>query len=136
MQDEIRAVIEAARAWNRAQTKSEAEEALQDAVKAFEDALVLHGEKRSSGFVQDSTWGEVRPGWWVQTPKGEWLEVFGVDSGGPFRVGLMLESGAHWFPRDPTGPVKVRKHTKAVTPEDALAMFAKEFPGTEILEEK
>jgi hypothetical protein len=149
MQDEIRAVIEVARTWLPSsqaryallgENLEQADIDLINAVKAFEDALVIHGEKQPAGLIGPSVWGEVQPGWWVQTPKGEWLEVTAMEDA-PHdpdicRVSLRVGDKVGTYSRFRGDPVKARMRTKAVTPEDALAMFAAEFPGTEILEEK
>lgn len=125
MTEQERAVIEAARAWNRVSTPDDAEdarEALMDAVGALEESLKPN---QPTGFIVDRPWGEIPAGWFVKAPNGQWYEVIGT----AFRdarqwVTTRLPGGTDYTgSRDPAAKVPTRRgslHPEADAALDAL----------------
>ncbi len=82
------------------------------------------------GGVMDRTWGTVPSGWFVQTPKGQWLEVgpTSLQAGGVQHVCLTIGGKAVVFPRDPAGPVKARRGSLSpALRDDALSALESAF---------
>ncbi len=75
-----------------------------------------------------SQWDKVPAGWFVETPKGDWLEVGKTSlnlATGKQMVTLIINGEAHVFPRDPKGEVWIRRGSLA--PQDTSdAIFALE----------
>ncbi len=135
----LRAVIEAARKWRKGvMTTGEEQETytLAESVDALEEVLKREGEKRSHGFVGPSTWGEVLPGWFVQTPNNEMWEITGsIRMQGKQHVTLKSPSGrSGTFPRDPSAKVWVRKQARHDPTSEAMNLLAKTFWGTEVID--
>lgn len=62
------------------------------------------------GGTLDRTWSTVPAGWFVQTPKGDWLEVTDTHLSGAHQfVGLRINGEVSHWNRPPAGPVKARK---------------------------
>jgi len=65
-----------------------------------------------TGFVLKRTWSTVPAGWFVRTPKGDWIEVMSTTrEGGQQMVTLDVSGQRKAWPRDPAGEVDVRRGT-------------------------
>jgi len=72
---------------------------------------------KPTGFILTRTWATLPAGWFVQTPKGDWLEVTDTHLSGDRQfVGLRIKGEvSHWH-RDPDQEVKARRGT--LSPRD------------------
>ena len=71
------------------------------------------------GGTLDRTWATVPAGWFVQTPKGDWLEVTDTHLSGSHQfVGLRIGGKVSHWNRPPAGPVKARKGSMSPTLRD------------------
>lgn len=89
-----------------------------------------------------SQWGKVPSGWFVKTPKGEWLEVTSTyrvpedPSGHRQMVGLLIDGKVAAFKRDPKGEVWARRGTLAPADRDAaMEAFQSAFQTTILRDE-
>lgn len=89
------------------------------------------------GGTLDRTWGTVPAGWFVQTPKGDWLEVdYTLRSGAHQSVGLRIGGKVATFPRDPAGPVKARRGSLSPRDRDEALDSLEEAFTTAILRDE
>lgn len=108
-----------------------------DATRTLEDILrwAENHEKECknepTGFILSRTWSTVPAGWFVRDPKGNWLEVGKtsfIGSTGTQMVSIRVGDGFQAFPRDPDGPVKVRRGTwSPVVRDDAITSLESAF---------
>ena len=78
-----------------------------------------------------SQWDKVPSGWFVKTPKGDWLEVgetsFNTHAGKQM-VSLLINGQAHAFPRDPKEEVWARRGSQAPRDrDDAMSLLDEAF---------
>ena len=99
-------------------------------------------ENRPTGFILRRTWATVPAGWFVQTPKGQWLEVTSTyripenPEGDRQMVSLFINGKVAAFPRDPDQEVKARRGTLAPRDrDDALDLRGDAFKATIIEDE-
>lgn len=77
-----------------------------------------------------SQWDKVPSGWFVETPKGDWLEVghTSLQAGGVQHVSLIINGQEVVFPRDPKGEVWIRRGSMAPKDmSDAMAALEEAF---------
>lgn len=94
-------------------------------------------ENRPTGFILRRTWATVPAGWFVQTPKGQWLEVGATHLQGDRQmVSIRVGDEFKAFPRDPDQEVKARRGTLAPRDrDDALDLMGDAFKATIIEDE-
>ena len=69
-------------------------------------------ENKPTGFILTRTWATVPALWFVQTPKGDWLEVTDTHLSGERQfVGLRINGEVSHWKRDPDQVVKARRGT-------------------------
>lgn len=94
---------------------------------------------KPTGFILTRTWETVPAGWFVQTPKGDWLEVGKtsfIGSTGTQMVSIRVGEEFKAFPRDPAGEVKVRRGTlSSAILNDALEAIEGSFKTTILRDE-
>lgn len=74
---------------------------------------------KPTGFILRRTWATVPAGWFVQTPKGQWLEVGATHLQGDRQmVSIRVGDAFQAFPRDPDQEVKARRGTLAPRDRD------------------
>lgn len=130
----LRAVVETARVW-RNNESFPARCDLEQAVDAL-DALIQEKPNEPYGFVLNRAWEEVHAGWFVRTPKGEWIEVLGNDeaAGGEKRnVTLAINGKQALFTYDASRNVSIRKGSKTKAMDDAINTLSQSFPGTSVI---
>lgn len=101
--------------------------------------VLEYAEERNepTGFILTRTWETVPAGWFVKTPKGDWLEVTDTHRSGDRQfVGLRINGHvSHWH-RDPEVEVKARRGTlSSAILNDALEAIEGSFKTTIISDE-
>lgn len=90
------------------------------------------------GFTLNRAWEEVHAGWFVRTPKGEWIEVLGNDeaAGGEKRnVTLAVNGKQAIFTYDASRNVSIRKGTRGRAMDDAIDVLTQKFSGTSVIQD-
>jgi len=124
----LRAVVQAAREWVTSEDVA-ADNALCVAVTALEATIV----RKPAGFVVTRTWGELLPGQFVRTPRGEWWEVTSSHLDGDRQMVALRTPGGETgtFPRDPAGTVSARVRS---TPGEVAVDMLREAFGVGVLD--
>lgn len=99
----------------------------------------LDATNEPTGFRLRRTWATVPSGWFVQTPKGDWLEVGRTsfeDSTGKQLVSLRFGEVFKVFPRDPDQEVLARRGILAPRERDDAISALNEAFTTAILHDE
>ena len=106
------AVVNAARAWARADDPAELDDALADAVAALNKALAVPESRQL-------TWGTVPAGWSVLAPDGQWYRIESTKRSKLAGRQVVTMIG-RMFTRDPDGAVTARPASAGDEMDQAL----------------
>lgn len=137
LSEALRTVVEEAQRWRAfllPANLSEEDVKLRSAVDALN--ALTEPPNEPYGFILNRAWEEVHAGWFVRTPKGDWIEVLGNDeaAGGEKRnVTLAVNGKQAVFTYDASRNVSIRKGTRGRDMDEAIDTLSQAFPGTSVI---